>query len=279
MQIVRVTRIGGAFHAHFVSEADLKDSLKKPAVRGEAILDGLFAQAVAIVEADGDRLVYQTIWETLGDEKGLEIHFAPVGGTGGILDACKLYKRLHIPVVVITDLDTVTDLAKFREMATLLSDDAKAQELVRALAPIVAAITNIPPEIGVDEVKKRFAKLAVSNFDWQRDDDMSLQKLVRELANALDRVRRLKRGGLAALPLHIRHPLENVLSSAEGIGIFIVPIGELEGWLAKAGIKASKQNKWAWATEAAGIVRQMGAQSGDVWDFMRRVGLYLAKYG
>jgi hypothetical protein len=51
------------------------------------------------------RLVDHTTWETLAQELRLDVHFAAVGGIGGVADACQLYRTLHIPVVVIADLD------------------------------------------------------------------------------------------------------------------------------------------------------------------------------
>ena len=59
VQIVRLTRQNRAFSAHRVPASDLADALSRPTLRAEAVLDGIFAQAVVVVEADGDRLVYQ----------------------------------------------------------------------------------------------------------------------------------------------------------------------------------------------------------------------------
>jgi hypothetical protein len=276
VQIVRLTREAGKFHAHFVPEDVLKETLKKPALRAETILDGVFSQGVAIVEADGDRAVYQAAWETLASEQRFDIHFAPVGGSGGILDACNLYKRLQIPTVVIVDLDIINDPVRLKGIAMALSDKDKATEIVQALTPIIADIKKLSPEISVEEVKRIAAEVASTQMDWQKDDDVPVQRRLLALARSLDRVRRLKRGGLLALPEHIKEPLAKVLASAEAIGLFIVPVGELEGWVAHANVKASKQDKWAWASEAATRIRELGAQNGDVWDFMRRIARHLS---
>jgi hypothetical protein len=60
------------------------------------------------------------------------------------------------------------------------------------------------------------------------------------------------------------------------MGIFLVPVGELEEWLSQEGIAESKANKWAWSSAAAQHVQRKGASQGDVWDFLREVGQYLA---
>jgi hypothetical protein len=56
-----------------------------------------------------------------------------------------------------------------------------------------------------------------------------------------------------------------------------VPVGELEEWLSSYHLTGSKQNKWGWANEAALTIRKGGAQTGDVWDFMRGIGTYLVE--
>jgi hypothetical protein len=83
--------------------------LEKLTLRAESILDGIFSEAIVAVEADDDRLVYHTTWETLAKELRLDAHFVAVGGTGGVADTCRLYRRLHIPVAVVADLDLIAD--------------------------------------------------------------------------------------------------------------------------------------------------------------------------
>ena len=84
LEIIRLSRTGDQFHAHRVSADKLALALAKPTLRAETILDGIFSEAIVIVEADGDRLVYHTTWETLAEELKLDVHFAAGGGIGGV---------------------------------------------------------------------------------------------------------------------------------------------------------------------------------------------------
>jgi hypothetical protein len=62
-------------------------------------------------------------------------------------------------------------------------------------------------------------------------------------------------------------------------GVFIVPVGELERWLAHLGVKGAKH---AWLSQ---IFERMGSNpadsgyvrptEGDVWAFLRRIGKWL----
>ena len=79
------------------------------------------------------------------------------------------------------------------------------------------------------------------------------------------------------MPSDVADPLDSLSAALNKIGIFLVPVGELEEWLATESIAASKRNKWAWANEAALTIQTKGPAEGDIWDFVRAVANYLGK--
>jgi len=275
LQIVRVTRQGGVFHAHRISPATLKGITKKPTVRTETILDGVFAEGVVVVEAEGDRAVYQAVWETLIPEMQLDAHFAAVGGFGGILDTCKFYKELKIPLVVVADLDIIRDVENLGRIAAVLCDDAQALQLAKEAGALMEKLRALPPTISGDEVKRRIGEIGSLQMEWNQSDDLQVRRRLQDLAREIDRMRRIKAGGVAAMPSDLATELSALVKNSHSIGVFLVPVGELEGWLANEGIGASKETKWSWAIEAAAKVRELGAQNRDVWNFMREVGAKL----
>jgi hypothetical protein len=88
-------------------------------------------------------------------------------------------------------------------------------------------------------------------------------------------MRRLKRKGVAGFPAEIATSLYELLTRLQKVGLFLVPVGEVEEWLASENLAVSKANKWAWANAAAERILQRGRQSGDIWDFMNELGCYL----
>lgn len=278
LQIVRLTRNQSGFSGKLVDSAMLAESLKKPNVRAETVLDGIFAQAIAIIEADGDRIVYQTTWEVVGQTRNFDIHFAAAGGTGGISDICDLYKMLGIPVAIIADLDLVTDLQKTKAVLESLCDDTELVESLRGEGRKIAEqLRKLPPTMTEREVREKLSELASKDFDWSNGDDRGVRRELARISNALNSMRGLKGGGLAYLPKEISKPLGELLERFQKIGLFLVPVGELEYWLKDVGIAASKKKKWAWANEAAEFIRSSQPQQGDIWQFMDGVGNYLTK--
>ena len=276
LQIVRLTRQGESFAAHLVPSDVLTDILAKPTVRAESVLDGIFTQGVAVVEADGDRTVYQAVWESLSDEYRLDLHFAVVGGTGGIADTCKLYRALRIPIAVVADLDIILDNDKLRRILREMNYGDGLTEFLKRARDVATMIKQLPPTVSEEVIQKGLEEAASTELDWSKGSDESLRKTLLSIARDLDRMGRLKRGGLSGLPVEIAQPLSVILEDLRRYGLFVVPVGELEGWLADEGVTASKQNKWAWANDAAARVRELGPQDCDVWSFMRSVGQYIS---
>ena len=88
-------------------------------------------------------------------------------------------------------------------------------------------------------------------------------------------MRGLKHGGIPALPDEVAQPLASLVDELKNIGLFLVPVGELEDWLSSEKIDVSKHNKWAWANAAALIIQRKGAAYGDIWDFVRQIARFL----
>ncbi len=277
LKIVRLSKVTNVFDAKLVDSDVLMDAMKKPTVRAETVLDGIFSQAVTIVEGDGDRIVYQATWDKVGAENNFDIHFATVGGTGGIADTCQLYRVLGIPVAIIADLDVLVDKEKIKRILKSLCDDTQVVDgYIKRINEISEQIRLLPPTISEQETVAKLKELADQNYDWSEGNDKTLRPELNSLSNSLNGMRALKDGGILSLPKHIKDPLEKLLVELQNHGIFMVPFGELEEWLVGCGISASKKkNKWAWANEAARYIRENNVQQNDVWDFVKKLGGYL----
>ena len=62
------------------------------------------------------------------------------------------------------------------------------------------------------------------------------------------------------------------------IGLFLVPVGELEQWLTSERVTTSRTNKAAWANDAAEYIQSQGAGADGIWNFVRDVGEYLDQH-
>jgi Overcoming lysogenization defect protein-like, TOPRIM domain len=251
----------------------------------EAILDGLFAQAVVIVESEGDREVYQAASEAVKDYAAREVHFVHCGGTGGFLEILRFYRTLNIPVAVIADLDTLADVTKVSEAVRVLSAGGTGDEgFVRDLRELVNDINQLPPAPTPEDVKAELKAIAELPMNWKGGDDNVVRGRLNKLVNRIKRLQKLKDGGIASYADHpdIQARLKSAVDRARPFGLFFVESGEVEDWvthLMEDCPKVAGLSKLERAIIAAERIREAENKTGDVWAFVESVlkFLHLAK--
>jgi hypothetical protein len=182
---------------------------------------------------------------------------------------------LNIPIAVIADLDMIADPNKLRSVLEVMAHPDVAHSLTRDASSVMTEIRKLPPTIDPEEIKNGLRAITSSPLEWRNEDDIKIRRELNRMAQQLNRMRQLKRGGIYAFPENIAHTLKQLISALKKVGIFLVPVGELEEWLAGENINESKANKWAWANAASLCIQSKGASDGDIWDFVRSVGTYL----
>jgi hypothetical protein len=275
--VLRLTNIDGKFKGHLLNDQELRAATKRRTTRVETVLDGIFSQAVAIVEAEGDRAVYQAAGEGIDHHFKRDVHFVATHGTGGIDTICKFYRSLRIPVAIVADIDVVTDRPKMATFLKELASHKKAEAILNLCATVENAIRAIPPTISEAEVKEELDQIKAVTNSWAGRDDITVHNKLSVLRNKLDRLHELKTKGKAAFDANpaIKRDLEDVIRECNAIGLFLAPCGQLENWVPDLMKGVSKNNTAKWADEAARCIQEASTKTGDVWDFVRSITTYL----
>ncbi len=278
MQVIRLSRPGSRFAATIIDNNMLRECISKPSTKVETILDGIFADAVTVVESEGDRLVYGAAWEKVSPDFGRDTHFVSVGGIGGFADTVNLYRKLEIPCCVISDLDLVREVATFSRIAhSMGSGAAEVESIIRDCQDVVGLVQELGPLVSKEELQSRLATAIASPADWGDAEAIgAIRKLLAETASGLSPSARLK------LPIdtlkghtEIHSKICKLIKKCRQMGLFLVPVGELEGWLSAHSMDApSKRKKAEWANWAASRIRLLPATQGDIWEFVRQTATY-----
>lgn len=206
LEIVRLTRVGSRFNGNKVSHESVRSCIEKPSTKVETILDGLFAEAVTIVESEGDRLVYSTTWERLANEFRHDVHFVSVGGIGGIADTCKLYSNLRIPVCVIADLDLLRTLETFERVVKSLCSGEQAAEVMSTTRRIISDTKALGPIYSETELQNELKAVCDLRLDWSNIEQLkAVKRKLSSLSGGLSQTARLK-GGMEGLREHSVYP-------------------------------------------------------------------------
>lgn len=242
INIIRLTYNNDQATARILKREQLKPLMMNPLLRSVGVLNALFYNFVIVTESDADRSFYQEINERLlkaNDPRGI--------------NGCLFLNAQN--------KQTVWDIVK----------------PLRELGIPAAGVVDI-------DVIKDGGRVWRKPLEGAFVPDISHASLQTERQSILraftETGKDMKRdGGISLLSDSDREACLNLLDGLNEYGIFVVPNGELESWLASFSVCS---NKSTWLFE---IFEKMGddpedrnylmPSEGDVWEFIGSVGAWL----
>jgi ABC-type arginine transport system ATPase subunit len=241
--VVRLTyqRRTQAASARNLASSQLKDMMSDPLLRSSRVLDALFHEAVVVTEGDTDRALYDEVNRRLQAE-GRGIRDALFVNAQNKQTEHKIVRPLRhigIPAAAILDLDFLEDLGS--NWTNLLT---------AALIPA----------------------------DKMSDLESRRQKVLEEFGESVAPGKVDRSKGISALQGEGRAGADSLLSELASYGVFLVPKGVLENWLAGLGVMGHR-SEWL-----VGVFSKLGsdetsnsfvkAGSDDVWEFVDRIAMW-----
>jgi AAA domain, putative AbiEii toxin, Type IV TA system len=268
--VIRLTRNKGAFRAQQVPSDVLTKAIRKPFSRSETILDGLFSDGVALCEADGDRVVYESALNTLPPQT--DIRWTPVYGTGGVAEPVQLYRALGVPVAVAADFDLLFKGELQGILSALGATGSTSTDLSARRDNFVQEIKTRDPELSRDAAINELKLLLEGANTWDLKQVVEKASQIKEILTRLNPLLSLKSNGIDSVPADLKDEIGALLEEFKTVGLFLVPRGELESWVPDLmNDTTSKENKAPWATEAARRIEAHGRGPNDVWDFVESI--------
>jgi len=243
LNIVRLTYDYSTATARLLAKEKLAPLMRNPLLRSVGVLNALFYNAVIVTEADADRAFYQEINERLllaKDPRGIE----------GCLFLNAQNKQ------------TVWDIVQpLRELgipaAGIVDIDVLKDGGAVWRKPMDGAfVPTLSHSALATERSALFKAFEATGKDMKRD------------------------GGIKLLSGGDHEACANFFAKLADYGIFVVPSGEVESWLA---VLSVSRNKGAWLTtifqtmgEDPGSATYLRPSPGDVWDFIDSIRTWVA---
>ncbi len=276
LEVIRLSRMQSQFAGHRISQETLKESVKTPSTKSENVLNGLFSEAVTIVESEGDRLLYNAAWEKVNSKFSHDMYFVSVSGIGGIAAPCALYRNLEIPVCIAADLDAIREVSTFENILKAVAPEKDARELMVSCQNILAEVKALGPIYSESYAHHLLKEVLDNKFDWKNTEQLnSIRNALSKLSRGLSQTSRLKQGLGSFENSSVEHNLSAFVNRCKRYGLFLVPVGELEDWvphLVQDG--PSRKKKAEWANYAANQIRESPSQEGDVWEFVKSMAFF-----
>jgi ABC-type transporter Mla maintaining outer membrane lipid asymmetry ATPase subunit MlaF len=240
VEIVRLTYTGGVATARHLPQDQVKALAREPLMRSANVLAALFHDGAIVTESDNDRAFYHEI--------NYRLTAVDEGARGSLfLNAQnkQTVGRIIQPLRALgVPAATIVDIDILNKGGTEWSRFLDAG--------------NVPPAARKSFEGARAALAANRTSDWWSA---------------------LKKNGTASLGAAERLACEDLLKQLAVYGLFVVPVGEVEGWLSGFGVTGAKH---AWAVA---MLDRLGADPsvadyiaptpGDVWDFLRGLARWL----
>lgn len=246
LNILRLTHDDDRPTARVLDPKDLREIALDPLLRSEALLSALFHQGAVVCESASDRVLYREVNERL-----------LLAGSGGLDDIAYLNAQ---------NWQTV-----YRMMAPLRRMGVAAAAVVDADALSGGEFANILDAAQVPKLLRE-AWLSLRG---------RLNQSLRDRQGAANGSVGLKGPTIAAMNAEEREVFASLRQQMAGYGVFVVPVGELEDWLADLGIpKSGDKGRWLRT-----VLGRMGSDPGasgyvqagedDVWGFHRQINQWI----
>jgi AAA domain, putative AbiEii toxin, Type IV TA system len=277
LTLIRLTRKGDKNHAVSISADELRAIANDPLLNASSILDAVFFSGAVVTEADADRAFYEEISIRLDPSES--IRFTSVQGKHTISRAIRAYRRMGVAHAAITDIDALREDNAFTTLVSSATDDPDLQVHIAEMRR--AFIANIAQPTADERLT------LMTRIVWEMQGVLATEAPVLEKVNALKKLgprltreadpwKRLKEGGVQNMNCDEASAFELLREALCSIGIFIVPVGELEWWLTCVGIEGTS-DKRAWITTALQQARALEPRQ-DVgpWAFMHTIHRHLS---
>lgn len=229
-----------------INKENIQALSTSPLLSSQRVAEALFHSGVVICEADSDRVVYQAVAEKFSIASDKLFLFAHNKQT--LKTVAGLFKAVSLPVAAIADIDLINEKSVLSDLVSAM-DPAFDQREITLLRDSLASVVEgkRDAELYVDLVQD-IQDLAIECSNGEVKDLGKLRKSLERLSKKSANWSGVKKNGATFFKDQDRIDCLRLLNILDSIGIFVVPVGELESWMPLA---IRKQN---WVPEALKLI-------------------------
>lgn len=237
---VRILRISREGNFNIVMEASgetIKDLWEKPELRYSNALEGIFHEQTIICEDDSDCRLINSIADHLdmnSKEQWLDTAYVPTGGKHGVAKVADVLRKIGVPVKVVFDIDFLSEQTLVKN--TVLAFGGDWVEIEPLWNRVDAAVRGGNKAKTKPEIKKDIIKII--------NDSKESELPKGDISEALKQGKSwsvVKKFGEKGIPNgEAQKDYRSLRNSLEKIGIYLVPVGEIENFCPDMGSHGPK---------------------------------------
>lgn len=236
VRIIRLQRDGDKNIVSELTNSGIKTIWQDPLLRYSNVLDGLFHSSVVISESDSDSRFYAAMSEAIFDPALGRAHkdamFLQSGGKARLPTVIQSMRKLKVPVSAVADFDVLNSEQPLRAIYESLGGDWSTVAADWSL--VKGAIEAKKPEFTSEEAGEKIREVlsAVSERVFPKDAKERIQKILRQ-ASPWSIAKEV--GKAFVPPGDPTQACNRLLDSLRNKGLFVVEVGELEGFARSVG--------------------------------------------
>jgi len=247
VRVIRLRREGDRNIARQLVNSQVAQVWSDPLLRHSNILDGLFHERVIVCESDSDCRFYSAVadatFETdAGKGRRPDVMFTHSGGKARLALIIRSLRDLDVPISVVTDFDVLNAESPLKEIVEAAGGNWRS--LKSDWNIVRTAIDNKKPELNLAEVRNNIENALQSVKGYTLTE--TAKKQIQDTLRASSPWSTAKSVGRAFIPNgDASQAADRLLLALEAIGVFVVPVGELEQF-----VKVEGGHGPAWVTNA-----------------------------
>lgn len=239
LSVARLLRVHNHTHYNILSSVTTKKLINNPILSSQRVVEGIFHRGVVICEADADRAVYQSVASQYHDSNR-EILFIHAHNKQALALVASVLKQTGTPVAVIADIDILRPNNELDDLYNVLAGKEMDPVLQSRRKGLDTFIDSRPENEVLQELIKNMDEFLKQLHNNEHSLDGAKGALSR-IKSETSKWSLIKRNGINILEGQQKENAEQLLAELANIGLFVVKVGELEGWI---DLGIHKKNKW-----------------------------------
>ncbi len=235
-RIIRLQRNGNINVVAELTNAQIRTIWNDPLLRYSNVLDGLFHNKVIVSESDSDSRFYAALKDALFDPGSgrarKDVMFLQSGGKDRLPVVIQSMKNLKVPVCAIADFDVLNAEQPLRRIYESLGGDWST--IMPDWALLKKSIEDKKPELNSEEVSQEITKVlsGISDKVFPKDAREKIEKTLRRSSPWSV----AKGVGKSFVPSgNPTQACDRLLANLRSVGLFVVEVGEVEGFARSIG--------------------------------------------
>ena len=235
LHVLRIQRDGKVNRIKELDKERVKQISVDPLMKYSSVMSGVFHERVIICESDADCMFYSSILDIpeVHGERQPDVLFVHANGKDRMAKLAKTLVDLDVPVDVVADIDILRVDDVFKRIIVALGGDWCSIQPVAN--QVKKAIEQHKPRLTVDEFQNTIMEILKnepSGDELAREKRSEIEKIFRK-SSSWDLV---KRAGESAIPAgQATQKFQELQRLCKQMGLWIVPVGELEGFCRAVG--------------------------------------------